>query len=113
MALCIDAGLIESESQIIWRREMLSGAYLPRWVKLSTDGGPLRAITFVVNRRHERYAGRLPEDELVRTLATAEGRIGRCCDYLHNTVLHLDQLGIRDGAMHRLLDLVNAYRADA
>lgn len=111
MGLRIAPELIESETRILWRREMLSGAYHPRWVRLDTPGGPVRAVTFVVNRRHPRYVGRQPLAETVRTIAVAEGQLGRCCDYLHNLVLHLDELGISDGPMHRLYDLVEAYRA--
>ena len=50
---------------------------------------------------------------IVRALATAHGRLGRARDYLHNTVVHLDELGIGDGPMHRLLALVEAYDEDA
>ena len=103
MALCIDAGLVESESEIVWRREMLSGAYCWRWVQVRTADGPLRAVTFVMNRRNPRYAGRLADAEVAAAIARAEGRIGRCADYLRSTVRHLDELGCSDGPMHRLL----------
>ena len=106
MALCIDAADIETETQIVWRREMLSDAYRPRWVDLQTAEGPVRAITFVINRRHPGYAGRLPDGEAAAAIACASGRIGRCADYLRQTVLHLDALGVADGPMHRLLELV-------
>ena len=110
LALRIDADHVESETQIVWRREMLSGAYRPEWVTVHTEHGPIRAVTFVINRRHERYVADLPEDETVKALATAEGQLGRCADYLHNLVLHLDELGIADGPMHRLMDRVETYR---
>ncbi|MDP6705707.1 MAG: gamma-glutamylcyclotransferase [Alphaproteobacteria bacterium] len=113
LAMRIAADLVEPETQIVWRREMISGSYLPRWVRVVTDRGPVAAITFVVDRRHARYAGRLSLARQIESIAFAEGRLGRCCDYLNNLVWHLDQLGVADGPMHRLLDQVEAHRRQA
>ncbi len=113
LAMRIAADLIEPESQIVWRREMITGSYLPRWVRVRTDQGQIDAVTFVVDRKHRRYAGRLPLERQVAHIALAEGRLGRCRDYLNNLVWHLDRSGVRDGPMHRLLGLVEAYRGTA
>jgi cation transport protein ChaC len=109
MAIRIAAEMIDSETEILWRREMLSGAYQARWVQVDTGAGHRRAITFVVNRKHPRYGGDIAPDEAVRAIACAEGRLGRCRDYLHNLVVHLDELGFADGPMHRLYARVQAY----
>ncbi len=103
---------IENESQILWRREMLGEGYRPKWVSVDTDGGKVEAIAFAANTDHERYAGDVTEDQIVHSLATAEGILGTSCAYLHNTVFHLDELGIGDGPMHRLLARVDAYRQE-
>jgi len=113
MAMRIAPALVETETQIVWRREMIVAAYIPRWVAVSTAAGTVPAITFVVDTRHPRYAGRLPEEALVASIAAAAGRLGRCRDYLNNLVWHLDQLGVADGPMHRLLDRVDARVAEA
>ncbi|MNC94255.1 ChaC-like protein [compost metagenome] len=39
---------------------------------------------------------------IARYLATGAGPLGRCCDYLFDTVAHLRQLGIRDRRMEAL-----------
>ena len=91
------------ELRIVWRREMVSDAYIPRWVTVRTAAGPVRAITFVINRAHERYAGRLDEPETAKAIAIASGRIGPCAEYLENTVAHLQQLSITDLHLERLL----------
>ncbi len=109
-AFRIEPDNVKSETRILWRREMISGGYVPRWVDVRTEDGPLRALTFTANRRHPRYVGRLPTEDAVRALATAEGPLGRARDYLHNTVVHMDELGVSDGHLHRLLDLVEAFR---
>jgi cation transport protein ChaC len=99
----IAAEEIEGELDVVWRREMVTGAYRPTWVTARTVGGPpVPAITFAINREHERYAGQLGDDAIVTTLATACGPLGACADYLFNTTVHLDELGITDPALHRL-----------
>jgi cation transport protein ChaC len=110
VALRIEAGAIDSELEVIWRREMVTGAYRPCWVPLRTGEGPLRAIAFVINRRHERYARALPEEQVVATIAHAAGSLGACCDYLFNTVAHLEELGIHDRRLRRLAAAVRAHR---
>jgi len=111
-AFRIEPQKVQSETRILWRREMISGGYVPRWVSVRTSEGPMRALTFTGNRNDPRYVGRLPLEAAVHALAMAEGPLGRARDYLHNTVVHLDELGVGDGALHRLLDLVETFRHD-
>ena len=85
-----------TELDVIWRREMFTMAYRPVWTTAHTAGGPEPAIAFSANRQHERYAPGLADAEVARLLATGAGPMGRCCDYLFDTVEHLRQLGIRD-----------------
>ncbi|MGO8920028.1 MAG: gamma-glutamylcyclotransferase [Stellaceae bacterium] len=96
------------ELEIIWRREMLTGAYAPRWLKVEAASGGLHAIAFLVNRGHTRYAGRLPEDKIIAAIAEAHGPLGACATYLFNTVAHLEELGIGDRRLKRLRDRVAA-----
>jgi cation transport protein ChaC len=90
----------------IWAREMLAGIYAPRWVDVKTDRGTVRAITFTINRDHERYAGRLPDETVADALAEACGHVGSCAEYLMETVAHLEELGIRDARLWRLQHMV-------
>lgn len=92
----------DEEMELIWRREMISGSYTPKWLEVRTPAGPVQAVTFVVNRDHERYAGDVPEGDAVKLLATAKGPLGRCCDYLYNTAAHLEAMGIADRNLKRL-----------
>ena len=88
VAFHIGPDAVEEELTIVWRREMLSGAYVPRWVDVHTALGAVRAITFVINHAHERYARFLPDDHVAEVIAAAEGFLGPCADYLINTVDH-------------------------
>ena len=100
---------VEEELDIIWKREMLSGAYQTRWLRVSNAGDAFYAITFVIDRKSKHYTGHLTEFEIVRHLATAGGRLGTCREYLENTVQQLDMLGVRDGKMHDLLRDVKVF----
>jgi glutathione-specific gamma-glutamylcyclotransferase len=101
---------VEEELAIVWRREMISGAYVPHWVQVRTALGAIRAITFVINPAHERYARFLPDDRIAEVIATAEGWLGPCADYLINTVDHLAALGVHDRPLERLRAQVLARR---
>ena len=110
VAFHIAPDAVEDELAIVWRREMISGAYVPRWVDVHTALGEIRAVTFVINHTHERYARFLPDEEVAEVIATAEGFLGPCADYLINTVDHLAELGIHDRPLERLRHQVLARR---
>jgi cation transport protein ChaC len=85
---------------------MISGVYKPRWVMVETSEGSVRAAAYMADRTHEQYAGKLGEGELVRLILQGHGIAGTNLEYIENTVRHLDELGIVEGALHRLLRLV-------
>jgi cation transport protein ChaC len=99
------------ELDIVWRREMLSDAYVPRWVDVRTPMATVRAITFTINHAHERYARDLSDEEAAAAIAAASGFLGPCADYLINTVDHLADLGIHDRPLERLRVRVLAQAA--
>jgi glutathione-specific gamma-glutamylcyclotransferase len=109
----IAADAIASELEIVWRREMVTAAYRPCWVVAHTAGGPRRAIAFLINHAHERYAGRLDEATVAAAIASACGPLGACADYLFETTAHLDELGIVDRSLRRLRRVVRAMRQSA
>ena len=98
-----------TELDVLWRREMATMAYRPVWTTAHTPGGPEPAIVFSANREHERYVPGLEDRAVARYLATGAGPMGRCCDYLFDTVAHLRQLGIRDRRLEALEARVRAH----
>ncbi len=64
------------ELDIVWRREMISDAYVPRWVAVRTPMATVRAITFTINHAHERYARDLSDEEAAAAIAGASGFLG-------------------------------------
>ena len=106
VAFRIPAAQVRDELLLVWRREMFGTAYLARWVQVHLAHETVPAITFVVNRAHERYAGKLSETEVARHVATAAGSLGTCLAYLDNTIAHLAALGIADVALTRVADAI-------
>jgi glutathione-specific gamma-glutamylcyclotransferase len=86
----------------IWAREMTGEVYRMRRVVVRTARGVVAAHACVVRRASPDYAGRLSLDEAAEVLASAAGGRGSGRDYLANTVRHLEELGIRDGSLHRI-----------
>lgn len=109
LAFRIAANSVHEELDIVWAREMLAGTYRPVWVTVAGATSTVRAITFASNQRHDRYVGRLDPATVVQRLATAEGRLGSCQDYLKNTVSCLSEFGFRDRRMTDLLLQVQRY----
>ncbi|MGD1878984.1 MAG: gamma-glutamylcyclotransferase [Kiloniellaceae bacterium] len=107
----IAAENIASETKILWRREMPSGAYIPTWSRAALDGGRVWVLTFVNDTAHGRYIGALDEDAIVARIALAEGQSGTNRAYLYDTVDCLQALGIADKGLIHLARRVRAYRA--
>jgi cation transport protein ChaC len=97
------------------RREIRYDVYRRHLVKVRLDraGGARRTVlahAYVANRACAQYAGRLPRQRILAIVREACGEMGRCRDYLENTVRHLDELGLPDQALRALLKELNAQR---
>ena len=112
VAYRLPRGQIDTELDVVWRREMLTMAYRPVWVSVRTPKGIEPAIAFAVNRGHERYVRGLDLEATAHFLSTGAGPLGRCRDYLFDTVEHLRQLGIRDSRLDRLAASIRARETD-
>jgi cation transport protein ChaC len=105
---------VEDNLRKLLKREMSMkpSAFPPRWVTVESEEGPIRAVTFCIDRKSPRYVSGLSEEQIADVLARATGSRGSMAEYLHATVAHLEQLGIRDHHLWRLQALV-AERIDA
>ena len=102
---------IENELRLVWRREMMTGAYIPRWVQVSDGDSSFRAITFIINRAGAAYAGRLPPETIIERLTTCHGRMGPGIDYLLRTAEALRAHGIEDRQLQELCDRAQEIKA--
>jgi cation transport protein ChaC len=92
----------EAALSYLWEREMRERSYRMVALPVATPAGTVKARAFVVDRAHPHYAGRLPLDETARLILQGVGGRGPCRQYLENTVLRLEALGVIDGPLHRL-----------
>lgn len=113
IAYKIGADNLQTEIDILFRREMLSYVYKPTWIKAQSSDDPnqiIDVLTFVIDETHERFCGKLDGRTIVKTIATAEGPIGKNCDYLYQLVEHLRELGFEDPSMTELESKVRDYQ---
>jgi len=95
------------------RENIPPGVYIERRVELRIGRRRIGALTYVANRDHPDYAGKLSDEALIRHILRGQGVAGSNVDYLFNTVEHLDAIGIADGPLHRLRDKVRRRLAKA
>ena len=107
MLFRIPAAEARHELLLAWRRELFTGAYQSRWVTAMTADGPVRAVTFVANRAHDRYAGRLEEALVASMWPPRPGRSAAVWRTLVETLEALEAAGLRDHSLERLRKLVN------
>jgi len=95
-------------------REQVTSVYrdVMRPVHLA-DGRRVSALAFVVDERHEQFAGHLDLDQQLAMVRGGTGISGRNVDYVLNTANHLQQLGIRDRQLMALADLLRQETARA
>ncbi|WP_284735645.1 gamma-glutamylcyclotransferase [Dongia deserti] len=106
VAYRIAAPRVREKVAKVWEREMGGNGYRPRWVNLTTMQGALRGLTFVVNHEGGRYAGRISDEIAADHIASACGEAGTSAEYLLETVLRCEELGIHDPFLWRLQELV-------
>ncbi|MGI9491549.1 MAG: gamma-glutamylcyclotransferase [Geminicoccaceae bacterium] len=80
-------------------RELVTDVYRRKRLMITLENGRVLAWCYVVRRDHPQYAGRLPEDELLKIIENSEGRSGHCRDYVLSTVAHLEALGVNDATL--------------
>ncbi len=104
IAFRIEERRIGPELELLWRREMLSDVYIPKWVDATTRSGEHlgTALAFTANTSSCQYESNITEEEAVRRMATASGPLGSSASYLLQTCEHLRLEGIPDLELEKL-----------
>jgi cation transport protein ChaC len=100
---------VEAELPLLWQREMPTGVYDPKWLTCRTPHGPVRALGFTLSRTSPNYTGLLDDAMLLDIFRTACGRYGTTLDYLLRTARCLEECGIRDREIERLVALARQH----
>lgn len=84
-------------------RELISSAYLERWVRVRLqDGQDVAALAYVIDPSHRQYC-QFDAETQAQMIARAQGGRGPNRDYLFNTAAQLARLGIADPALTALV----------
>jgi cation transport protein ChaC len=86
-------------------REQVTSVYVEAWRDIRLEGEESfrqRALTFIVDRTHEQYAGKLSHAVLLSLVRDGVGRSGVNADYVTATAAHIRELGFRDPVLERL-----------
>lgn len=97
----------------LWKREMPSGAYIPKWLSCATEPSPVQALAFVMDRSQPAYISGLTQEQLVAIVRHAHGSYGPCTEYVLETAQALEQAGIHDRKLDTLVRELKAISADS
>jgi cation transport protein ChaC len=92
-------------------REQVTSVYLEamRRIELEDEARrQVRALTYIVDRGHVQYAGRLSVEQSVHYVRQGHGRSGNNRDYVIETVRALEALGYRETDLHRIAEGLEA-----
>ena len=103
LAFRIEENHIETETEVLWRREMIGPGYIPTFVPLQIDGQDLEALTFVADHSADSIDASLTHQEQIRFIAHGSGFLGTSKEYLENIVAQFAVLGIVDEDCSALL----------
>jgi cation transport protein ChaC len=107
IAYRVSGGDREKVIAYLRERELVTNVYLEAWrrIRLARPGeGVETALTYIVDRDHQQYAGKLGRDALLAHVRGREGQSGANSEYVINTVRHLRELGLHDAVLEWLAD---------
>ncbi|VFS13017.1 cation transport protein chaC [Escherichia coli] len=85
---------LEQELTLLWKREMITGCYLPTWCQLDLDDGrTVNAIVFIMDPRHPEYESDTRAQVIAPLIAAASGPLGTNAQYLFSLEQELYQTG--------------------
>jgi len=94
-------------------REQVTMIYKECWrdmtVVKSTGPERVQALVYMVDQKHDQYAGKRTAEELLPYVLQGHGKGGPCIDYISSTVDHLEELGFKDAHLSEVLDLARRH----
>ena len=110
IAFRVAAKLRDETIDYLRAREQTTNVYreAKRSVWLENDARErISALTYVVDRGHVQYAGRLSLTEQLRFVKQGHGRSGNNRDYVLSTVKSIEAQGFRDPQLHQLASMLH------
>jgi cation transport protein ChaC len=97
----------EAETTIHYlrEREQVTSVYLERRLPVRfKDGRTVIALSYVADRKHPQYAGRLDFGSVIGMVRAGEGISGRNPDYVRSTYEHLLGMGVIDPLLRKITE---------
>lgn len=97
VAFRVEAAVVGGVLSYLRERELVTHVYLETMLPVTLhDGRTVEAVAYVVDRAHPQYVGLLSPEETLRRISGSVGLAGPNPDYVVNTVLELERLGVAD-----------------
>lgn len=107
-AFRVAAPFVPAVMEQVYRREMPTGVYTPRFLPATLDDGRrVEVWAFVARPDHPQYLGGASPEHQAALIRQGHGQAGPCRDYLANTIAQLESLGLGGESLRRLLALVD------
>lgn len=86
-------------------REQVTMVYLEKTIRVTLQTEPARpvqALTYIVDRQHHQYAGKLSLADQLAYIRQGIGKSGPCHEYVTSINDHIVEMGMRDGILDKL-----------
>lgn len=100
---------IDTETDILWRREKAGPVYIPTFIDVNAGDGTVSALAFVADHDVEVIDCDITRAEQIRYIATGRGFLGTSLEYLQNIDTHFRTMGIIDEEVNALMRDTEAY----
>ncbi len=103
VAFRVAAALREPTIRYLHDREQVTSVYVERTVAVTLESGErVDALTYVADRLHGQYAGRLDRETMLAIVRAGRGQSGDNASYVTETQDHLAEIGVHDGQLEWL-----------
>jgi glutathione-specific gamma-glutamylcyclotransferase len=93
----VDSALRDTTIRYLRDREQATAVYLERTAPITLEWGErVPALTYVADRLHRQYAGRLDREAMLAYVRAGKGQSGDNAEYVLETCNHLRAMGVRD-----------------
>ncbi|RBP16163.1 cation transport protein ChaC [Roseiarcus fermentans] len=105
VAFEVAATLREATIRYLREREQVTAVYLERVVPVTLESGErVQALTYVADRLHGQYAGRLDRETMLAVVRAGRGQSGDNAAYVTETRDHLAAIGVHDSELEWLAE---------
>ena len=110
VAFEVDPALREATIRYLREREQVTAVYVERIAPVTLEWGErVHALTYVADRLHGQYAGRLDREAMLEYVRAGQGQSGDNAEYVLETSDYLREIGVRDRDLEWLAEKLRAW----